>query len=91
MAYATVMEFDVNLETHRRLIDAAGDEPVKGLIVHVAGASEHGILSIDVWETKEDCDRFFTERLVPTMEAIGLACGPPLRFEALDAPVVLRG
>lgn len=91
VAYATVMEFDVDLDTHKRLIAAGGDEAIKGLIVHVAGPSEHGILSIDVWETKEDSERFFTERLVPLMESLELAGGPPLRFEELDAPVVLRG
>ena len=91
MAYATVMEFDVDLETHKRIVEAAGDEPVKGLIVHAAGSSEGGILSIDVWETKEDSERFFTERLTPAMESLELGSGPPLRFEELDAPVLLRG
>ena len=91
MAYATVMEFDVDLDTHKRIIAAAGDEPVKGLVVHAAGPSESGILSVDVWDTKADSDRFFTERLVPAMESLELAGGPPLRFEELDAPVVLRG
>ncbi len=91
MAYATVMEFDVDLETHVRIVDAAGDEPVKGLIVHAAGPSDGGIRSIDVWETKEDSDRFFKERLMPAMASLGIPGGPPLSFEELEAPVVVRG
>ena len=91
MAYATVMEFDVDLDMHRRIVAAAGDEPVKGLIVHAAGTSAAGILSVDVWETKEDSERFFGERLMPAMESLQLPPGPPLRFEELDAPVVIRG
>ena len=92
MAYATVMEFDVDLDTHRKIVTAAGDEPVKGLIVHAAGSSPSGTLSIDVWESKEDSERFFGERLMPAMESLQLTGdGPPLRFEELDAPVVIRG
>lgn len=91
MAYATVMEFDVDLDTHLRIIAAAGDEAVKGLVVHAAGPTEGGILSIDVWDTKEDANRFFAERLLPAMESLEIPGGPPLRFEELDAPVVLRG
>jgi hypothetical protein len=91
MGYATVMEFDVDLETHIRIAEAAGDEPVKGLIVHAAGPIDGGVRSIDVWETKEDSDRFFSERLMPAMASLEIAGGPPLRFEELDAPVVLRG
>lgn len=90
MAYATVTEFDVDLETHERIIAAAGDEPVNGLVVHAAGPSAGGVLCVDVWEAKKDADRFFTERLMPAMASLELAGGPPLRFEELDAPVVLR-
>jgi hypothetical protein len=41
------------------------------------------VRSIDVWETKEDSDRFFAERLMPAMASFGIAGGPPLRFEEL--------
>jgi len=91
MGYATVMEFDVDLDTHVRIANATGDEPVKGLIVHAAGPCEGGVRSIDVWETKEDSDRFFAERLMPAMASLELAGGPPRRFEEIDAPYILRG
>ena len=91
MAYATVMEFDVDLDTHRKIVAAAGDEPVQGLIVHAAGSSEAGICSIDVWETKEDSDRFFTDRLTPAMATLDIGGGPPVSFREFDLPVVVRG
>lgn len=91
MGYATVMEFDVDLDTHRKIMEACGDEPVKGLIVHAAGATEAGIRSIDVWESKDHSDRFFAERLMPAMAGLEIAGGPPLSFEELEAPVILRG
>ena len=90
MAYATVMEFDVDLDTHRKIIETVGDDSAKGLIVHAAGTSPNGIHSIDVWESKDDADRYFAERIMPAMEQLGLGGGPPLRFEEYDLPVVIR-
>ncbi len=91
MGYATVMEFDADLDTHRRIIEATGDAPVEGLIVHAAGPCEAGVRSIDVWESKEHSDRFFGERLMPAMAGLDIAGGPPVSFEELDVPVILRG
>ncbi len=91
MAYATVAEFDVDLDTHRKILDAAGNDPIPGLIVHAAGASEIGVRCIDVWETKEHWDRFFSERLMPAMAALDMPAGPPPSFEELDAPVLVHG
>jgi hypothetical protein len=91
MGYATVMEFDVDLDGHRKIVDAVGDDPIAGLIVHAAGSSAKGVRSIDVWESKEASDRFFAERLVPAMSKVGMGGGPPLSVEELDVPVVVRG
>lgn len=90
MAYGTIMEFDAELDTHRKIMEAVGDEPIKGMVVHAAGPSEIGVRSIDVWESKEDSDRFFAERLMPAVASLGIAGGPPVRFEELDLPIVLR-
>ncbi len=91
MGYATVMEFDVDLDVHRKILEAVGDDPIPGLIVHAAGACDAGVRSIDVWESKDDSDRFFGERLMPAMQQLGIAGGPPIRFEELDTPVLQRG
>jgi hypothetical protein len=91
MAYATLMEFDVDLDTHLKISAAAGDEPIKGLIVHAAGTSDNGVHSLDVWESKEDSDRFFAERLMPAMQSLNIGGGPPLGFQEFELPVVIRG
>ena len=91
MAYGTIMEFDAELDTHVKIIEAMGDDPVDGLIVHAAGTSAAGIRMVDVWESKDHYDRFFGERLMPAMAALDLPGGPPSSFEELDLPVVLRG
>jgi hypothetical protein len=91
MAYGTIMEFDVDLDTHRTIMEKVGDGPFDGLVLHVAGPSTHGIHSIDVWDSKEQADRFFAERIMPAMAALGIPGGPPLSFVEYDLPVVLRG
>jgi hypothetical protein len=91
MGYGTIMEFDVDLDTHRAIMAAVGDDPVNGLIVHTAGSSAAGVRCIDVWESKDDSERFFGERLMPAMAGLDIRGGPPVSFEELDLPVILRG
>jgi hypothetical protein len=90
MAYATLMEFDGDFDTHIKIGAALGDAPVKGLIVHAAGPSERGVHSLDVWESKEDSERFYTERMVPALQQMGLEGGPPLSFQEFELPHVLQ-
>ncbi|TCC28882.1 hypothetical protein [Kribbella speibonae] len=91
MAYVTLMEFGVDFDTHLKIGETVGDAPVAGLIVHAAGPSEHGVHSLDVWETKEDSTRFFTERMLPALRQLGIEGGPPVNFQEFDLPLVLRG
>jgi len=91
MAYAQIIEFDVDLDTHIRIGEAVGDEPIQGLIVHAGGASDRGVYSLDVWESKDAAERFLSERLMPAVEAMGLADGPPLSVQDYELPYVVRG
>ncbi len=92
MVYASLMEFDVDLDTHIKIGETLGDAPVKGLILHAGGPSENGVHSLDVWETKEDSERFFAE---PTMPANSTATAPssvPWRLsdQPVDTPPLRR-
>lgn len=91
MATAILMEFDGDLETHVRISAALGEVPIKGLIVHGGGPSQHGVYSLDVWETKEDSEHFFSERMVAALQQLGLEGGPPLSYQEFDLPHLLRG
>jgi len=42
-------------------------EPIQGLVIHTAGASETGWRIFDVWESKEDFDRFMKQYIEPVM------------------------
>lgn len=91
MAYVTLMEFDVDLATHIKIGEVVGDAPIKGLIVHAGGSSERGVHSLDVWETKEDSERFYNERMIPALRETGLEGGPPLSYQEFDMPHVVQG
>ena len=90
MAFATLMEFDVDLGTHIKIGETVGDAPIKGLILHGGGPSERGVYSLDVWETKEDSERFFAERMVPALAQLGIEGGPPLGYQEFDLPYLLH-
>ena len=91
MAYATLIEFDVDMDTHIKIGEAVGDDPIKGLIFHGGGPSERGVHSLDVWESKEDSERFYNELMVPALRQLGIEGGPPLSYQEFDMPHVLPG
>jgi len=91
MVYATLTEYDVDLDSHIKMGEAVGDAPIKGLILHAGGSSEGGVHSLDVWESKEDSERFFTERMMPALQQLNVPEGPPLSFQEFELPYIIRG
>ncbi len=90
MPIAFVQEFDVdagdsstsNYDAVKAKLNVDADPPA-GLIVHTAGFTGNGIFrTYDVWESKEDFERFRDERLMPAVQAVmgeGATGGPPAR------------
>jgi hypothetical protein len=74
-----------NYDSVNERLNADTDVPA-GLILHTAGFDEDaGVFRIlDVWETKEDSDRFMRERLGPLVEELlaGRPDAPPPSREA---------
>ena len=91
MVYATLTEYDVDLDAHIKMGEAVGDAPVAGLILHAGGSSEGGVHSLDVWESKEDSERFFAERMMPALQQLGVEGGPPLSYQEFQLPYLIRG
>jgi hypothetical protein len=48
-----------------------------GLISHVAGPTDDGVLIIDVWESEDDLNRFVRERVGPAMQQVGAPQAQP--------------
>jgi hypothetical protein len=68
MTYCFTQDVPIDAATYHRITDGLGDEPPKGLVVHLAvQRPEGGLRYIDVWESEEDCDRFVEERLHPVV------------------------
>ena len=64
-------------EIYDRIRELIGLERPAGGIFHLAGPSpEGGWRVIEVWESEEDAQRFFEERVMPAAEAVG-APAPP--------------
>jgi hypothetical protein len=71
MTYAFTQDVPIDATFYKRITDAIGDEPVKGLITHIAiERPDGGLRYIDVWDTEEDWDRFANERLNPVVHGL---------------------
>jgi hypothetical protein len=73
MAVVYVQEFPIGDRTTTNydfVAEQVGDGPFQGLIAHTAGFDdEAGVFRIlDVWETREDAERFLAEHIQPLIE-----------------------
>jgi hypothetical protein len=57
MAYAVVQDVPASWTDYEALAGIAGPTP-KGLILHVAGPTDEGFRTIEVWESREACDLY---------------------------------
>jgi hypothetical protein len=58
-------------------LESPSDWPVEGLLVHAAGQSPKGFRVVDVWQSREACDRF-GEILAPILQEVGVDDGPEI-------------
>jgi hypothetical protein len=50
---------------------------VDGLLLHVGRATDDGFQVLEVWESKEKCDRFFAEVVGPAVASVSGSQAPP--------------
>jgi hypothetical protein len=85
MAIGLVMTFDgVGTDQYEAAMAASGldlqspgnpnasDKWPDGIVSHVAGATPTGWCVVDVWESQADFDRFFADRLGPTLQKVAI-------------------
>lgn len=58
MTYAVVQDVPASWEQYEELGDALRERVPEGLIFHVAGPTDEGYRTIEVWETREAWERF---------------------------------
>ena len=73
MAVVYVQEFPINdrsTTNYDFVADKVGDGPFQGLIVHTAGFDDEDRVFriLDVWESREDAERFLGEHVQPMVE-----------------------
>lgn len=77
-------------EETRRLVNWEGDTP-RGAKFHVAWFASDGFRVLDLWDSREDFERFVQERLTPGVQQAGIQGQPNVTFadaHAIFAPNV---
>jgi hypothetical protein len=85
MAVAYIQEFaiaDRSTTNYDFVADKIGEGPFDGLIAHSAGFDEEaGVFRIfDIWESREQAERFLAEQIQPLMEQGPQAFPNPTTF-----------
>lgn len=71
MLYAFSQDVPIDAEFYARIKQGLGSEPPMGLLSHVAvGRPEGGLRYIDVWQSRDDWDRFVETRLHPVVHPL---------------------
>ncbi len=71
MTYAFTQDVPIDAAFYQRVLEGLGDDPPKGMLVHIAvERPEGGLRYVDVWESEEDWDRFAEERLHPVVHPL---------------------
>jgi hypothetical protein len=70
MPYAFVQDIPGTEEIYEEVKARIGDETPKGMIAHVVTRQPNALRHLEIWESKEDWNRFETERLHPAVDAV---------------------
>jgi hypothetical protein len=90
MPYALIQDVASSWEQYRYVAEALRETP-EGLILHVAGPTDEGFRTIDVWESEEAWQQFRASRLDPVIAALPGPSRPEPTFRALHATHVVAG
>jgi hypothetical protein len=95
--YAFTQDLPITTDVYGRILEGIGAAPPSGCIVHVVQKIDGGLRYMDVWESREACDRFLEERVHPVLQAAFNAAGATLpqeparnEFELVDLKVFPR-
>jgi len=95
--YAFTQDVPIPWPVYEQIRKELGLAPPAGLVAHLVLQTETGLRYVDVWESKEHCDRFFDERVHPAVDAVlarigrsraatGEPCSTPIVVKEVWAP-----
>ena len=89
MPYALQYDVPADEQFYRRVAAEIGDEQPEGLVAHLGVKRDGGLRHIEVWDSKEEAERFRTERIEPALDKVfagaGVAHRPPRpQMEEID-------
>ena|SRR5579864_1174559 len=79
--YAFTQDLPITSDVYARIMEGIGPVPPAGCVVHAVVRIDGGLRYIDIWESREACDRFLEERVHPVLHAAFSAAGATLPLE----------
>jgi hypothetical protein len=94
MSYAFTVRVPMPIEvydaSHAEILRAAGDGPVDGMVLHLARTVADGFEILEIWQSREQADRFNREVVAPALERLGVPMdGPEPQMEEFEPRVVM--
>ena len=71
MSYAFVQDVAASWDQYERVGASLMEPAPAGLILHVAGPTDEGFRTIEVWESEQAWEHFQAKRLAPAIAALG--------------------
>ena len=89
MPYAFHYDVPADEQFYRRVAAEIGDCQPKGLVAHLVVKRDGGLRHIEVWDSKEEWERFRTERIESALDKVFAAAGfahrpPPPPMQEMD-------
>jgi hypothetical protein len=70
MTYAFTYDVPINDKVYSRIKDGLGPQHPPGLIAHLAWRTDSGLRYTEVWQSKDDWEKFAETRLHPVVHPI---------------------
>jgi hypothetical protein len=83
LSYALMQDVASSWDQYERVTAPLMDSAPAGLILHVAGPTDEGFRTIELWESEQAWQRFQAERLAPAIAALGGPARPEPTFRSL--------
>jgi hypothetical protein len=87
MTYAVIRDIPASWERYAPFAEALADPVPSGLVLHVAGPTDEGFRLVEIWETRDDWERFRARE----QELVGGSTLAPMTLRELEGVATIRG